>query len=135
MSYGALAEVAALTPRYAVAGTFTTSTNPPAARVTVWLTQVSAALDVQLAGRGYSTPITATDLNATMDLFTNDMAALMVEGARGTGRYAPNSKAIAERGGLYALLNNDIADFLDMIIIGDSVTAGSSAVTREDGFS
>lgn len=136
MAYGSEAEVAAIQRRYTNnIGLFDTATNPTFARVTTWLTQVSAALDVQLTARGYSTPITEANLNATMDMFTNDMVSVMVEGVRGSGRYAPGSKEIAASGGFYKMLNEEISTYLDMIIIGDSVTAGSSAVTREDGFS
>lgn len=106
MSYGSTNEVAALVPRYANAdNVFTATTRPSLAQVETWLTQVSAVLDAYLATKGYSTPITATDLNAAMDLFVAEEVASIAEGVNGSGRFGlpPPTKSSKGAGPSFAL--------------------------------
>lgn len=134
MSYGSTNEVAALVPRYANAdNVFTATTRPSLAQVETWLTQVSAVLDAYLATKGYSTPITATDLNAAMDLFVAEEVASIAEGVNGSGRFGPTA-ANQKQQGRWAIVRADVTDYIDSLLVGNVATAGSAAVTREDGF-
>ena len=81
MSYGTAAGVAAFTPRYAnAANCFDGDTTPTLTSVTSWLAQVSAMLDVALAGYGATTPVTAAAVTPLLDGFTNAQVAGMVGG-------------------------------------------------------
>ncbi len=135
MSYGDKNEVAALVPRYAnTSGVFDQLTRPTAGQVSAWLTQISAILDTYLKTKGYSTPVTESDLNASLDLFANEEAASIAEGVNGSGRFGPTSQNKKQQG-RFAIIRADVTDFLDSLLIGNQVTAGSTAVTRTDGFS
>lgn len=134
MSYGDKDETAALVPRYAnSAGKFDQVTRPTSAQVTVWLTQVSAVLDAYLATKGYSTPVTEANLNASLDLFANEEVAALAEGVNGSGRFGPTSQNKKQQG-RWAIIRSDVTDFIDSLLVGNQVTAGSTAVTRSDGF-
>lgn len=135
MAYGDKNEVAALVPRYAnSSGVFDQVTRPTAAQVSAWLAQISAILDTYLKTKGYSTPITEADLNASLDLFANEEAASIAEGVNGSGRFGPTSQNKKQQG-RFAIIRTDVTDFLDSLLVGNQVTAGSTAVTRTDGFS
>jgi hypothetical protein len=57
MAYGALTDVAALSATYTTAGVYSTTTNPKAAQVELWLTDVSDLLDLALAQHRFTIPI------------------------------------------------------------------------------
>lgn len=134
MSYGSAKEVAALVPRYAdSSNAFTATTRPTLAQVETWIAQVSSVLDAYLATKGYSTPVTETNLNAALDLFVNEEAAALAEGVNGSGRFGPTSQNKKQQG-RWAIIRGDVTDFIDGLLVGNIVTAGSSAVTREDSF-
>lgn len=134
MSYGDKNEVAALVPRYAnTSGVFDQLTRPTQAQVTAWLAQISAVLDAYLATKGYSVPVTEANLNAALDLFTNEETAAIAEGVNGSGRFGPTSQNKKQQG-RWAIIRGDVTDFIDGLLVGNVVTAGSSDVTREDSF-
>lgn len=134
MSYGDKNEVAALVPRYAnTSGVFDQLTRPTQAQVTAWLAQISAVLDAYLATKGYSVPVTEANLNAALDLFVNEETAAIAEGVNGSGRFGPTSQNKKQQG-RWAIIRGDVTDFIDGLLVGNVVTAGSSAVTREDSF-
>lgn len=134
MSYGDKNEVAALVPRYAnTSGVFDQLTRPTQAQVTAWLAQISAVLDAYLATKDYSVPVTEANLNAALDLFTNEETAAIAEGVNGSGRFGPTSQNKKQQG-RWAIIRGDVTDFIDGLLVGNVVTAGSSDVTREDSF-
>lgn len=134
MSYGDKNEVAALVPRYAnTSGVFDQLTRPTQAQVTAWLAQISAVLDAYLATKGYSVPVTEANLNAALDLFVNEETAAIAEGVNGSGRFGPTSQNKKQQG-RWAIIRGDVTDFIDGLLVGNVITAGSSAVTREDSF-
>jgi hypothetical protein len=134
MAYGSLEEVAAFVPRYAdAAGSFSLTTRPTATRVEAWLTQVSGVLDTYLASKAYSTPITDASFLAALNMFTSEEVAAMVEGANGSGRFGPTSPD--QRGqSRFAIIRQDVMDFIDSLLVGNETRAGSSAVGREDSW-
>jgi len=118
-SYGTTEEVAALVPRYAKAGgaDFATVTNPTLARVEKLIDRVSAQVNAYLSTLGFSIPVSQADSKLVLDNIVVEIVTAMVEGIRGTGRYAPGSKAIAKRG-LGATVSEEIRMFLDDIAPG-----------------
>ena len=135
-SYGTTAEVAALTPRYAAStGDFDGTTNPTLARVEKFTDRVSSMVNAYLSQLGFTIPITQADAKLLMDNITVEQVALLVEGVRGTGRYAPGSKAIASRS-MMSILSEEIRDFLDDVAIGleDMGAARSKSVLNRISF-
>jgi hypothetical protein len=134
MTYGTIAQVAAFVPRYANSNSeFSTTTRPTAAQVEAWLEQVSGVLDAYAGSKGYSVPITVPDLLQAMTLFTTEEVAAMVEGANGSGRFgptAPNQRAQSR----FAIIREDVTNFIDSLLIGNNVWAGVGTVERTDGF-
>lgn len=89
MTYGSALGVAALTPRYAnAAGRFDDDKTPKLEQVTEWLEQVSAMLDVALAGHGITTPVTDAAAIPMLAAFANAQVAAMVRGVNGQGKFA-----------------------------------------------
>jgi hypothetical protein len=134
MAYGTPAEVAAFVPRYADnSGTFSLATRPTLARVDAWLVQVSGVLDTYLASKGYPTPITDPAFLAALNMFTSEEVAAMAEGVNGSGRFGPT--APDQRGqSRFAIIRQDVMDFIDSLLVGNETRAGSSAVGREDSW-
>jgi hypothetical protein len=78
-----------------------------------------------------------------MDNIVVETVATMVEGVRGTGRYSPKNKAIAERG-QWAIISQEVRTYLDDIATGlenlgaartGERTMGTVSVIRADGYS
>lgn len=112
MPYCTSADVAALTPRYGSKdGDFDELTNPTKARVEGYIANVSAIADSCMANLGFTTPVTAVNVLPILEQLVSETVTVMVEGIRGTGRYAPNSKAIQARG-LNNLVYQDVCEFL-----------------------
>lgn len=130
MAYGTTAKVAELTPRYADSGDFTASTTPTKTAVENYLNRVSAVADAYLATLGFSIPVTDTDAVLLVEQVVLETVAHMVEGVRGTGRYAPNNKAVAQRG-MLAVLTDDVQMYLDRIATGlEIMGAGRVEIVR-----
>jgi hypothetical protein len=133
--YGSPAQVAVFVPRYADKfGKFTQSTRPTLAQVELWLEQVSGVLNAYLASKGWATPVTDTDLAASLALFTSEEVAAMVEGANGSGRFGPTSPDQSGQS-RFAIIRMDVMEYIDSLLVGNQVTSGSSATIREDAFS
>ena len=118
-AYGTTAKVAELTPRYADSSQldFTNSTTPNLSAVENMLNRLSAMANSHLAGLGFDIPLTQADAVLTVEHIVLELAAQMVEGVRGSGRYAPGNKAIAARG-LIASVNDDLTAYLEGIAVG-----------------
>jgi hypothetical protein len=134
MAYGTAAQVAALVPRYADSnGEFNLATRPVLAHVELWLTQVSGVLDTYLRTKAYSVPVTDTDFANAITLFTVEEVAAIVEGVNGSGRFGPTAsggRAVSR----FAIIRQDVIDFIDSLLIGNNVWAGVATVARTDGF-
>ena len=117
-SYGSTAKVAGMIPRFAASsGDFDTTTNPTQARVEGMIDRVSGLVNAYLKTLGFTIPLTNDDNILAVENIVIDVVTEMVEGVRGSGRYAPNSKAIAGRG-MTAVLSQDITAYLDGIAVG-----------------
>lgn len=88
MSYGSPGGVAALVPQFAnKSGRFDNTTRPTVDDVTAWLAQVSAMLDVALAGYAIGTPVTDETIRPLLDGYANAQAAAAARGVNGQGRF------------------------------------------------
>jgi len=135
MSYGSLEEVAAFVPRYADrTGVFTLTTRPTINQVTVWLTQVSGVLDAYLVSKGWSVPVTDASLNASLDMFTSEEVAAMVEGVNGSGRFGPTAPNQRQQS-RFAIIRSDVTNYIDSLLVGNETMALSVDTHREDGWS
>ena len=145
MSYGTTIGVAALAPRYANAACrFDANTTPTLSQLMEWLAQVSAMLDVALAGYGVATPVVMSAVLPMLDAFTNAQVAAMARGVNGQGKFAERPTTADEMlliigdataawvarniGGLGAVL-----DVTPVALSTPVVRIGS--FTRQDGYS
>lgn len=142
-SYGTSEKVAGYVPRYAASsGDFDASTNPSKARVEGIIDRVSGLVNAYLKSLGFTIPLTNADNVLAMENIVVEISATAIDGIRGSGRYAPNSKAIANRG-MLAVLNEDIMAYLDAIAEGLEVDEAysqpnnfrSRSPIRSDGYS
>ncbi len=116
-SYGTTAGTAALVPRWASAGDFTTSTRPTLAQVEAWIDQISGLLNAMLARAGFTIPITDDDVKDALDLFVNQEAAAMADGVNGSGKFGPTAKAVGKQG-RFNILMGDVQDFIEAYAVG-----------------
>jgi hypothetical protein len=83
-SYGTVAEVQALTPRYQ---TYSTTTRPTLAQVEKWIDNASATLNVILAGAGFQIPITQADAKAACGQIVVEAVTDLCHAANSAGRF------------------------------------------------
>jgi len=98
MAYGSLAGVAALSKAFTDNGEFTMEdclnclqeihTNPTRTEVETWLDQVSASMDIALAGEGFVVPVVNETAKKSIDMIVNQYVADLVKAANNTGRFA-----------------------------------------------
>lgn len=93
-SYGTVAEVAALTKRYTVNGSYTTASNPTLAEVETMVDRVSGLINVLLAKEGFAIPVTQADCKLALADFVVGQTAQLVHGSQGHGIYAPGSERL-----------------------------------------
>lgn len=86
-SYGTVAEVAALVPRYTSAGAFSTTTKPTLAQVENWIDKASATLNVLLARSGFAIPITQADAKAACDQIVVEVVSELCHASNSAGRF------------------------------------------------
>jgi len=114
-SYGTVAGVAALTPRYS-GSDFAATTRPALSTVESWIDEISAITNMILANVGFETPISQAQPKLMLDIFVNQEVAAMVEGVNGSGRFGPTAKkGIGNR---FNIIFDDVKDFIDSIAIG-----------------
>ncbi len=68
-SYGSVAEVEALTPRWTAGGTYTAASRPMLAQVEKFIDRVSGILNVLLAEQGFTIPVSQVDAKLALDQF------------------------------------------------------------------
>lgn len=134
-AYGTSELVAGYTPRYAAtSGDFDTSTNPTQSRVEGMINRVSSIINAYLSDMGFTVPLTSTQGVNVMTELVVEYTTELVEGVRGSGRFAPGSKQIGGRS-KWTIISDEVYSFLDTISTGlegmgesktDSTIAGLS---------
>jgi hypothetical protein len=96
-SYGSVAEVAAMTPRYTSAGSYTTGTTPTVAQVEGLIDRVSGTVNVILAQMGFAIPVTQADVKLMLADFVVEQVVELCHGMHGAGLFAPSSEQLRTR--------------------------------------
>lgn len=112
-SYGTVATVATLTPRFANgSGAFDATTRPTITTVESQIDQVSALLNTVLAEQGFSVPVSQADCLLMLAMFVTEEVAAIVEGINGSGRFGPGQPAKGSGKGRFALIMGDVETFV-----------------------
>lgn len=111
-SYGTVANVCALVPRYGSSGAFTDSTRPTLIQVENWINQVSAIVNMILADLGFTVPVTQADAVKMLAGLVESAVADYAEYANRAGRFF--SDTAAERGlSISKVLRSEITNWLN----------------------
>jgi hypothetical protein len=88
-SYGTAAGVAALDPLDAdtTTHTFLSTTFPTLQEVVNWIDEVSAIMNVALAGAGITTPVSQATVKKMLGAYVQEIVADLCHFAHGTGRF------------------------------------------------
>lgn len=108
-SYGAVTDVAALTPRFTNNGAYDTTTRPLHAQVESWIDRVSSTLNILLAEAGFQIPVTQADCALTLALFVATEVADLANYANSAGRFFQNQNYVT---GPWQAIQKEAADFI-----------------------
>ena len=118
-AYGSLSQVGALVPRYVNrSGTFDDATRPVVTQVVLFINQVSWMVDSIMAQEGFTTPATDAEVKGILDHFVCQEVAAIAEGINGSGRYGPTTKSGQGKKGRFALVLDDVRDFIEGMAVG-----------------
>lgn len=110
-SYGTLAEIEALVPRYCEEGFFTATTRPARTQVEKFTDRVSALVNVLLAEQGFEIPVSQADAKLALDDFVVAQVVQLCHGSNGAGNFAPGSEAMRSRTP-FMLITREAAEFI-----------------------
>lgn len=132
-SYGSVTGVADLVPRYATeTGTFDTATRPTLSQVETYIDEVSAIVNVILAGEGFTTPVTESTVVMMLDLFVNQEVASIAEGVNGSGRFGPRDKT-GTGANRFSLILKDFNTFIKDTAVGIERMGAARSYSLIDG--
>lgn len=112
-SYGDTDEIAALVPRHTNSGSFDATTKPTLTQLESEVDQLSATVNSVLSELGFSVPVTQADCVLMLDGFVNKMAAEIVLGINGHGRFGPTATSKRGAKGQYLMILEDVRAFLE----------------------
>ena len=111
-SYGTVAEVEALTRRWAGDTGYSVSTRPNLEQVEKFIDNASATLNVMLAKAGFAIPITDADAKAACGQIVVEVAVDLCHAANSTGRFF--TERALERGvSPMKALRQDMAEWVE----------------------
>ena len=111
-SYGTVAEVEALTRRWAGDTGYSASTRPNLEQVEKFIDNASATLNVMLAKAGFAIPITDADAKAACGQIVVEVAVDLCHAANSTGRFF--TERALERGvSPMKALRQDMAEWVE----------------------
>lgn len=128
-SYGTAAHVAALVPVYTTSSVFSTATNPTLANVVSWIDQISALLNIALAGSGFTIPVTNADAVLILQAWVEQAAADLCAYANSAGRFF-TEKALERGISPMASIRREVNDWI--VSITPSLIAAGVAHTAGD---
>ena len=131
-SYGSVAEVAAMTARYLIGGTFTTATRPTLAQVEKFIDNASSTLNVMLAKAGFSIPITQADAKAACAEIVIECVVDMCHAANSTGRFFTD-RALERGLNPMKAIREDIASWVEAQAPGLEALGASRSTSQLDG--
>jgi hypothetical protein len=106
-----------MTPRYLVAGVFTTATRPTLAQVEKWIDTASATLNVLLSNAGFTVPLTQSDAVLACGQLIAEVVADLCHAANSAGRFYTD-KALARGEAPMKVLRQDMADWVEAMASG-----------------
>jgi len=109
-NYGSVAGVAVLSRKYTDGGEFNSSSKPTSDQVLAFLEQISAALDVYLAGAGFVTPVTDTSTLLMLAGLANSYASEMVHHANSAGRFYTDDRLRAKAP--FTVISTELAEWV-----------------------
>lgn len=129
--YSTVEEVESLTKRYTSSGSFGDSTNPTATEVEVFLTWLSAAINILLASKGFAVPVTSTIVKPLLDGIVTGYAKDLVEAANSAGRFYTDKNL---RGGNpFTVINLELAKWVDLNAKGIDESGADRTMTLIGG--
>lgn len=129
-SYGTVAGVGALIPRFAgSAQDFADTERPTDTEVETFINQVSSILNSMLATAGFSIPVDEALVLPALTLFVEQEVAAIIEGIRGSGRFGPKASS-KPTGGRFSVIYKDVEEFVQMNAIGFERMGASVADTE-----
>ncbi len=131
-SYGSVAEVAAMTGRYLIGGTFTTATRPTLAQVEKFIDNASSTLNVMLAKAGFTVPITQADAKAACGEIVVECVVDMCHAANSTGRFFTD-RALERGMNPMKAIREDIADWVEAQAPGLEALGAARSTSQLDG--
>ena len=131
-SYGTVAEVAAMTARYLIGGTYTTATRPTLAQVEKFIDNASATLNVMLAKAGFTIPITDADAAAACGEIVVECVVDMCHAANSTGRFFTD-RALERGMNPIKAIREDIAEWVESQAPGLEALGAARSTSQLDG--
>lgn len=111
-SYGTVAGVISLVPRYADNLQFTATTRPTLAQTETWINEVSATVNSLLANAGFTIPVTQADAVLLLAGLVESVVAEYAEYANRNGRFWSDS-AQDRMISMYKVLRNEISGWIN----------------------
>ena len=134
-SYGTVAKVAALTPRWTSSGTFGVSTLPTEPQVANWIDEVSANLNVFLAEAGFSIPVTQADCVLLLGNFVTVHVGALCDAANGAGPYVPGESNNLRGRTAFEIISKSAADYISVHADGLQRLGAARTYNVTDGLS
>lgn len=139
--YSSQAGIASLCKQWTDNGVFTNPdcldcleeivTNPTLSEVLYWEDQLSAIMDVALAGEGFIVPVTATNPKKSIDLIIEQLTADLVQAANQSGRFY-TAKAQEAGSVPMMVIRKEILDWANMNASGLSAAGATRGDTPGD---
>lgn len=131
-SYGSVAEVAALVPRYTNNGAFDASTRPTLTQAEKFIDRVSGLVNVLLAEAGFAIPVSQTDAKLVLDEFVTAQVVQLAHSVNGAGAFAPGSEEIRQ-GTPFQIITKEAASFINDHADGLAALGATRARSLTDG--
>lgn len=116
-SYGSVAEVEALAPRYTNSGVYDATTRPTLIQVEKFIDRVSGMFNLLLAEEGFDIPVVNADAKLVCDEFVIEQVVQLCHGANGSGPFAPGSERLRNRTA-FAIISSEAAGFVSQHAVG-----------------
>jgi hypothetical protein len=136
-SYGSVAEVEALVPRYATnSGAFSASTRPTTTQVEKFIDRVSGIVNALLAEQGFDIPVDDTDPKLVLDDFVINQVVQLCHAVNSAGPYAPGSQELRNpRQTPFQVMMKEAESFIDNHADGLEQLGATRTRTLTDGLS
>lgn len=115
-SYGTVADVEMLVPRYTQNGVFTETTRPKVAHVETFINRISAIVNIMLAEQGFKVPVTEQNSQLAVTDFVVNAVADMCMWVNSAGRFVTEKRLIGQQP--LTIITAEAEDFLKRNAVG-----------------